>query len=655
LSEAYIPLYRKYRPQKFNDLVGQGNVVKALSNAVNLEKIAHAYLFTGSRGTGKTSSARILAKSLNCIEGPTTNPCGKCPSCIDISNSNSIDVIEIDAASNRNVEDARNLIDKVHFMPVSGKYKVYIIDEVHMLTPAAFNTLLKTLEEPPKNLVFILATTESHKVLNTIISRCQRFDFRRVNQEVVAQRLREIAETENIKINDKALSVIARRCHGGMRDALGLLDQVSVLSSCEEEITENEVISLMGSMPEDIMFKIASCFADRDSVELITLIDEIITANEPVQVIRELINYFKNLLFAKCSDNPNKIKDLIDVSPNLLPDLIVQGGKFETSEIVQIIEKLSECEKTLKSSSQQFLWLEVGLIGICHRHDIQVIKDLESRLARLEEINSSGNITAAKPANIPVKPVEIKKPEPAFSIEQKSSAKQESVMLNSNQALPSSESPQEAKTSDNIPENNKQPEVIPEAKQQLKPVPEHNINKQAFSVNNDSPNTLENWKTLLDNMESIPPKMFFNSLATPVEISAEKITITFKNEGLVKQSKEDKTKTSQLEKAAEKMFGTLPKILIRTPLEEDKSLEKKNSEIKPAEPQKTQQISTPITEELSAAPKRGQVAIAEKPVSDEDRELADELEEIGSAVKPINIPEQAKHVLDLFNGKIIED
>ena len=192
MSSSYIPLYRKYRPQKFKDIVGQESIVNTLSNAIELNKVAHAYLLTGPRGTGKTSTARIFAKSLNCQKGPTLEPCGECPSCLDIVGSNAIDVIEIDAASNRKVEDARNLLEKVQFVPVAGKYKIYIIDEVHMLTTEAFNTLLKTLEEPPPNLVFILATTEAHKVLNTIISRCQRFDFRRIKQDLIVNKLKDI-------------------------------------------------------------------------------------------------------------------------------------------------------------------------------------------------------------------------------------------------------------------------------------------------------------------------------------------------------------------------------------------------------------------------------------------------------------------------------
>ena len=654
---SYIPLYRKYRPQKFSDLVGQETVVKTLSNAIKLDKVAHAYLFTGSRGTGKTSTARILAKSLNCIEGPTVDPCGKCPSCIDIANSNSIDVIEIDAASNRNVEDARNLIDKVHFMPVAGKYKVYIIDEVHMLTPAAFNTLLKTLEEPPKNLVFILATTESHKVLTTIISRCQRFDFKRVNQDLISLRLKEIAEKEDIKINDKAVSVIARRCHGGMRDALGLLDQTSVLSSLKDEITENDIISLMGSMSEDTLFKVADCLANKDTSGLIALIDEISATNEPVQVVRELINYFRNLLFVKTADNLEHVKDLVDLSENILPSLKTQAEKFETNEIVQIIEKLSSCEKTLKSSSQQHLWLEVGLIGICHRHDIQVIKELESRILKLEEALSSGNVTAIKPVSIQQspKPVEIPKIEPikqAVSII--SEQMKESSNLNCHSELVSESIPQ-IKSEFNEGQTLKQ--VQGDNQENISTI-EPKIEESPAEIPVPSANLADSWKILLENMEN---PQFFVNLTKPVEINSEKLVITIQNEIWLKKFKEDKEKNTKLEKAAEKMFGVMPKIIVRTPLPGDNASQKKNEELKPAtiapevKVQKTQQISTPLADEVPNIPKRGnQFVIDEKPVSDAEKEIAEELEEVKADIKPVNMSDQAKLVLDLFNGKVID-
>ena len=234
MEQNYLPLFRKYRPQSFENVVGQESLVKALSNAIELNRIANAYLFCGPRGTGKTSTARILAKSLNCEHGPTLTPCQKCASCVDITNTSGLDVIEIDAASNRGIQDAKDLIAQVQYAPINGKYKIFIIDEVHMLSNDAFNALLKTFEEPPKNVIFILATTEPHKVLETIVSRCQRFDLRRITTDDIVKRLKEISELENIKISNDALFTIAKNVSGVLRYSLALLDQVSILGTKEE-------------------------------------------------------------------------------------------------------------------------------------------------------------------------------------------------------------------------------------------------------------------------------------------------------------------------------------------------------------------------------------------------------------------------------------
>ena len=224
MNKSYVPLYRKYRPQTLDQIVGQEHVKKALTNAIESDRISHAYLFTGPRGTGKTSTARIFAKSLNCVKGPTVSPCGECENCVNITKSVPIDVIEIDAASNRSVSDAEEIIQNVAMAPIHSRYKIYIIDEVHMLTPTAFNALLKTLEEPPANVIFILATTEVHKVLDTIKSRCQRFDFKRITTDDISKHLRFISDSEKINITDDALKYIASNSAGGMRDSIALLD-----------------------------------------------------------------------------------------------------------------------------------------------------------------------------------------------------------------------------------------------------------------------------------------------------------------------------------------------------------------------------------------------------------------------------------------------
>lgn len=619
MINSYIPLYRKYRPQSFRDLVGQEAVVKTLSNAIQLSKVAHAYLFTGTRGTGKTSAARIFAKSLNCQAGPTVDPCGKCPSCLDITSGNAIDVIEIDAASNRKVEDARNLLEKVQFVPVAGKYKIYIIDEVHMLTTEAFNTLLKTLEEPPQNLVFILATTEAHKVLNTIISRCQRFDFRRIRQDLIVERLKEIIIIENLNINENALSLIARRSGGGMRDALSLLDQVSILASAEKEIADTDILSLLGCLQEDTLLKITNAITDKNTANLINTLDEVIQlGSEPVQIIRELMNHFRNLLLIKTTENLSEITSLISVSEQFYGELRQQSKGFEVIEITQIIEKLSNYEKTLKASSQQHLWLEVALIGICNRHDIQVIKDLEARITKLEEIIISDKNIPVISQNI--SPVIIK-PE------------------NTPKLLKIPESVQ----SDGIIDSNT-----------------NNIKESPINIKSaieDSSNILQNWKTLLENIESLPARMFFTNLAKPVEVNSKNIVITFNNDSFAKQAL-DKSKMIHLESAAQKIFGIIPKIVSRTPLPGDKEFIDEKPVKTKIEPSAKKENFEQISQDLEDLPKtvsKPRVVISEEPVQPMDEEVEEQINELkNKRVAPIDLPESAKIALDLFQGKIIE-
>ncbi len=588
---TYIPLYRKYRPQTFGDLVGQESVVKTLSNAINTGRISHAYLFTGPRGTGKTSSARILAKSLNCVEGPTVTPCGKCPSCIDIANSNSVDVIEIDAASNRKVEDARNLLEKVHFVPVSGKYKVYIIDEVHMLTPEAFNTLLKTLEEPPKNLVFILATTEAHKVLNTIISRCQRFDFKRVPHDLIIQRLKELAQQENININEKTLSLIAKKAYGGMRDALGLLDQASVLANKEDEITENDIITLFGSLSEDTLYELANNITERNTVKLMETADRAVQSCDPVNVLREMVNYFRNLLIIKTSPELERVKILIDLSDNIIPDVKIQSDLFETDEIVQIIEKLSEYERTIKNTQQQQLWLEVSLLSICHRQDMQILKDLNERIERLE----AGGVAVKSQPQRPVMP-EVKPP------------RQEP-----------------------------QPQ-----KQEVEPEPDIEVKKEASVAVVDTENSETSWSRLLGIIEKEDsPTFAFYKIFKPVEINRERIIITCANEKWVEKARAEKMQP--LENALRVLFSELPKIIIRTPMPDDKIAEKK-----------TPDVEERIKIEPPAPKQSSQIAIDVESREVMEEEVKQELEEISKPVAPVNVSDQCKMVIDIFGGKVIQ-
>jgi DNA polymerase-3 subunit gamma/tau len=357
---GYLSLYRKWRPQNFSDIVGQKNVIKTLKNAIKLDRIAHAYLFCGPRGTGKTSTAKILSKSLNCIEGPTINPCGECEVCQKIQNNSSIDVVEIDAASNRGIDEIRELREKVKFFPTEGNYKVYIIDEAHMLTKEAFNALLKTLEEPPEHVIFILATTEPHSLLSTILSRCQRFDFGRLSVENIIERLQFICEKEKVKLDNRAAVTIARNAEGGMRDAISILDQI--ISYSGGKIDLEDVVDVLGLVEEEILFKMVEIIVNNRVDEGLQLVEKIIKKGKNIQqFINDLINHLRNLLIKKeCQDT----KELIELTSEQIDKLEEQSSDLETEELFRLINILIKLESDLKQSSQPRILLEMGIIKL---------------------------------------------------------------------------------------------------------------------------------------------------------------------------------------------------------------------------------------------------------------------------------------------------
>lgn len=391
--ETYIPLYRKYRPQTFADVVGQEAIVQTLGNAISLNKVAHAYLFCGPRGTGKTSTARIFAKSLNCEQGPTVTPCLQCASCTGITAGNALDVIEFDAASNNGVSDARELIENCQYTSMTGRFKVYIIDEVHMLTPQAFNALLKTLEEPPPNVIFIFATTEGHKVLPTIISRCQRFDFNRITTDSIVGRLRQIAERESIAIDEEALLMIGRHARGGLRDAVGLLDQVAVLGRGQKDkiIGRKDVALFIGTLEEDLLLRLSAAIAERRAADLLHELNELTNRGiEPIQLLKDLTVHFRNLLLVQAA-GPQTDPEQLSLPPDYFGQLAEQVKLFpEPEEVPQIIARLSFVERNIRNSSQPQLWLEVGLMELAYRHEIHLVKELSERLTRLENQLAGG-------------------------------------------------------------------------------------------------------------------------------------------------------------------------------------------------------------------------------------------------------------------------
>lgn len=358
---TYEPLHHKYRPQTFSELVGQEAIAATLTNALRQQKIAPAYLFTGARGTGKTSSARILAKSLNCLkaEQPTEKPCGQCEVCRMVAQGTALDVIEIDAASNTGVDNIRELIERAQFAPVQCRYKVYVVDECHMLSNAAFNALLKTLEEPPPHVVFVLATTDPQRVLPTIISRCQRFDFRRIPLEAMVKHLGAIAQAESIPITPEALHLVAQISQGGLRDAESLLDQLSLL---EGEISTEKVWDLVGAVPErNLLDLVRAIAADQPASVLDSARRLMDRGREPLVVLQNLTSFYRDLLIAKTAPSRS---DLVAITPDTWTEMCEFVAALPIEMLQQGQQRLQENEPRLRQSSQPRLWLEVSLMGL---------------------------------------------------------------------------------------------------------------------------------------------------------------------------------------------------------------------------------------------------------------------------------------------------
>ncbi len=358
---SYVPLHHKYRPQTFAQLVGQEAIATTLSHALAQQRIAPAYLFTGARGTGKTSSARIFAKSLNClaVDQPTASPCGECETCKSIAQGNALDVIEIDAASNTGVDNIRELIERAQFAPVQCRYKVYVVDECHMLSNAAFNSLLKTLEEPPDRVVFVLATTDPQRVLPTIISRCQRFDFRRIPLDAMTQHLNVIAQQEQIAIAAEAVQLIGQISQGGLRDAESLLDQLSLLAG---EVTVDKVWDLVGAVPErDLFALVQAIFAD-DAEAVIDCTRRLMDrGREPLIVLQNLASFYRDLLIAKTAANRN---DLVAVTAPTWESMVQFAKGISGRGLLAGQQHLRNAEVQLKNSTQPRLWLEITLMGL---------------------------------------------------------------------------------------------------------------------------------------------------------------------------------------------------------------------------------------------------------------------------------------------------
>lgn len=642
MNKNYIPLYRKYRPQTIEQIVGQEHIKKALANAIQMDRISHAYLFTGPRGTGKTSTARIFAKSLNCEKGPTISPCNECENCKNITNSIPIDVIEIDAASNRSVNDADEIIQKVALAPVQSRYKIYIIDEVHMLTNQAFNALLKTLEEPPKNVIFILATTEVHKVLDTIKSRCQRFDFKRITTDDIAKHLRYISDKESINITDDALAYIAQNSAGGMRDSIALLDQLSVLNSSDSAISVDDINRLLGRLSFDSLTSLFAAIASSNQTDALDVLNNIYNqGNEPAQILSNLLEYLRNALILKSVGN-SSVAGVVQLNESQISIIREKLESVEVHQIVSLIDKCALYIKELKQTANPKLWLDVAVLDMANLVQNTKLEELQKRISLLES-SDAPRLVNVSAYNTP--------PSPVMKQEVKKSASQSSSVKEVAQSLKPSRQVEQPVKSEQATED----EVLNQPVPMSKPAAGNNLKNQ--------------WVKLLENISSFPSRAILKQQALPVKIASDEVIITIKNPSWLKQFGPDGSKHNFIVDAVGNLFaGNSPKIIVRAPAPGDDAIRSEKSQSSSDDDQPAPAVK-PVQEVKSATPSlesQNQKAPVKKAV---EPDASDKIQ-TESDVKTTEIPktkfsatrnpdssyhsDSVNMIMDLFEGKFIE-
>ncbi len=407
---SYLVLARKWRPQTFSDLIGQEHVSRTLKNAIDSGRVAHAFLFTGARGVGKTSSARILAKALNCEEGMSPEPCNVCPACREITDGTSVDVFEIDGASNNGVDEIRELRETIKYLPSRCRYKIFIIDEVHMLSTSAFNALLKTLEEPPPHVKFIFATTEPHKVPITILSRCQRFDFKRIPLQRIAARLRYIVDQEGVAISDASLAVVARKGDGSMRDAISTLDQV--LAFCGQSAADEDVVALLGVVDRRLLMETSAAVFARDTREVLETVRRVDSFGYNMrQFCQELIEHFRGFTIIRAVGRD--ADDILDLSEGEMAELHRQAGEHDLPTLQRYLTLLLKAEGEMAGSGFPRLVMEMALLKMATLPPVVPVEEILARLAALEGVIPAGAVASAPPVwNAPARNESASRPAP---------------------------------------------------------------------------------------------------------------------------------------------------------------------------------------------------------------------------------------------------
>ncbi|MCI1945921.1 DNA polymerase III subunit gamma/tau [Clostridium luticellarii] len=485
---SYTALYREWRPKTFSDVVGQDHITVTLKNQILNHRVAHAYLFSGTRGTGKTSMAKILAKAVNCLDLKNGEPCNQCEMCKKINEGISMDVIEMDAASKRRLEDIKDVIENVKYPPQEGKYKVYIMDEVHMLTQEAVNAFLKTLEEPPLNVIFILATTDPQKLPVTILSRCQEFDFRRIRSSDVFNRLRCIVDKQGFFADDRSLNLISRMCDGAMRDALSILDQA--ISMGDGKVQYSSVVDMLGLVTNENLFKLTNSIIENDVESSMRIIDDVVLSGKDISnFIKDMIIHLRDLLMVKVSNNPEDVLDMSEENINLLKE---QAQKIRVEEIMRNIRILQDAQEQSKWIKQSRIYLELAVIKMCKIEYDTSKEVILARLNRLEQAFKQGEIKVSCERIVP-------------------------------KAVPSKENIPEKCVHSGKKDNHDNPKR--DLSKDLKPVKEENVySKLTLDM------VKKSWKDILESFKSRHQMVLFAALTTGRVINCERGIITIEYE-----------------------------------------------------------------------------------------------------------------------------